>query len=58
MAILSYSESLEIDWTQLLGHRCMVTVAPGIGDLKWIAIDDDEQTDITLREVGDWVLAH
>ena len=55
MANLSYSESLEIDWTQSLGHRCMVTVAPWDKGLGGIAIDDDEQTDITLREVGDWV---
>ena len=55
MANLSYSESLEIDWTQSLGHRCMVTVAPWNRGLGGIAIDDDEQTDITLREVGDWV---
>ena len=55
MANLSYSESLEIDWTQSLGHRCMVTVAPWNKGLGGIAIDDDEQTDITLREVGDWV---
>ena len=55
MAILSYSESLEIDWTQSLGHRCLVTVAPWDRGLGGIAIDDDEQTDITLREVGDWV---
>ena len=55
MANLSYSESLEIDWTQSLGHRCMVTVAPWNRGLGGIAIDEDEQTDITLREVGDWV---
>ena len=55
MANLSYSESLEIDWTQSLGHRCMVMVAPWNKGLGGIAIDDDEQTDITLREVGDWV---
>ena len=55
MANLSYSESLEIDWTQSLGHRCMVTVAPWSKGLGGLAIDDDEQTDITLREVGDWV---
>ena len=55
MANLSYSESLEINWTQSLGHRCMVTVAPWNKGLGGIAIDGDEQTDITLREVGDWV---
>ncbi|MDA8655975.1 PcfJ domain-containing protein [Luminiphilus sp.] len=55
MANLSYNESLEIDWTQSLGHRCMVMVAPWNKGLGGIAIDDDEQTDITLREVGDWV---
>ena len=55
MANLSYSESLEIDWTQSLGHRCLVTVAPWNRGLGGIAIDEDEQTDITLREVGDWV---
>ena len=55
MANLSYSESLEIDWTQSLGHRCLVTVAPWSKGLGGVAIDDDEQTDITLREVGDWV---
>lgn len=55
MTNFSYSESLEIDWTQSLGHRCLVTVAPWNKGLGGIAIDDDEQTDITLREVGDWV---
>ena len=55
MANLSYSESLEIDWTQSLGHRCLVTVAPWNKGLGGIAVDDDEQADITLREVGDWV---
>ena len=55
MANVSYKESLEIDWTQSLGHRCMVAVAPWNKGLASIAIDDDEQTDITLREVGDWV---
>lgn len=55
MANLSYSESLEIDWTQSLGHRCLVTVAPWNRGLGGVAIDDDEQTDITLRQVGDWV---
>ena len=49
------SELLEIDWTQSLGHRCLVTVAPWDRGLGGIAIDDNEQTDITLREVGDWV---
>ena len=33
----------------------MVTVAPWNRGLGGIAIDEDEQTDITLREVGDWV---
>ena len=55
MANLSYSGSLEIDWTQSLGHRCMVTLAPWHEGLGGIAVDDDEQTDVTLREVGDWV---
>lgn len=55
MANLSYIESLEIDWTRSLGHRCIVMVAPWNKGLGGIAIDDDEQTDITLREVGDWV---
>lgn len=55
MANLSYSDSLEIDWTQSLGHRCLVTVAPWDAGLRGIAIDDDEQIGITLREVGDWV---
>ena len=49
MANLSYSESLEIDWTQSLGHRCLITVAPWGRGLGGIAIDEDEQTDITLR---------
>ena len=55
MANVSYKESLEIDWTQSLGHRCMVAVAPWNQGLAGIAIDDDEQTDISFREVGDWV---
>ena len=33
----------------------MITVAPWNKGLEGVAIDDDEQTDITLREVGDWV---
>jgi len=55
MANLSYSGSLEIDWTQSLGHRCMVTLAPWHEGLGGIAVDEDEQTDVTLRHVGDWV---
>jgi len=42
MANLSYSESLEIDWTQSLGHRCLVTVAPWNRGLGGVAIDESD----------------
>ena len=50
-----FNTELEIDWSESLGHRCIIKVAPWDAGLGGIAIDDDEQTDITLREVGDWV---
>lgn len=51
----AFNTELEIDWSESLGHRCIIKVAPWGAGLGGVAIDDDEQTDITLREVGDWV---
>ena len=51
----AFNTELEIDWSESLGHRCIIKVAPWDKGLGGIAIDEDEQTDITLREVGDWI---
>ena len=40
----AFNTELEIDWSESLGHRCIIKVAPWDEGLGGIAIDEDEQT--------------
>lgn len=51
----AFNTELEIDWSESLGHRCIIKVASWSQGLGAKAIDDDEVSSLSLHQVGDWV---
>ena len=53
-----HMSTLELDWSESLGHRCVIKVTPWDQGLGAVAIDENEASGISLQQLGDWLFRH
>ena len=50
-----FTTKLEIDWSQFLGHNCMLKVSSWDENLKATVTRENHVEDIALSHVGEWL---